>query len=262
MTRLLTATTLAALVLVSACDRREASRPPAEGDASGAVTPAGAAAPLVYESATPFAEVKLTLPEAVKAQPDLHARLYAEGVRDLKAFNEGAQADRTEFGGDEQMQPYARELTWRPAGETGRLLSLSQTGSEYTGGAHPIPVLNATIWDKAMKRPIAPAALFRPGADMAVLDRALCAAANAAKKQRDPQAQTVGLTGEGFTCPKAITVPFVLAPAPGGKAGGLTFLIGPYLVGPYAEGSYEATVPAEAFRALLAPEYAGEFAGA
>ena len=39
------------------------------------------------------------------------------------------------------------------------------------------------------------------------------------------------------------------------------FLIGPYQVGPYAEGSYEVTVPQAAFRALLAPAYADEFAG-
>ena len=46
-----------------------------------------------------------------------------------------------------------------------------------------------------------------------------------------------------------------------GKAGGLVFLIAPYLVGPYAEGSYEVTVPQSAFRSLLAPAYADEFAG-
>ena len=41
----------------------------------------------------------------------------------------------------------------------------------------------------------------------------------------------------------------------------LSSLIGPYLVGPYADGSYEVTVPQSAFRALLAPAYADEFAG-
>ena len=56
--------------------------------------------------------------------------------------------------------------------------------------------------------------------------------------------------------------PFVLAPSTTtGKAGGLIFLIGPYQVGPYAEGGYEIVVPQTAFRRLLAPAYADEFAG-
>ena len=55
----------------------------------------------------------------------------------------------------------------------------------------------------------------------------------------------------------------VLAPSQTpGRAGGLEFLIGPYIVGPFAEGAYQIVVPQTAFRGLLNPAFAGEFAGA
>jgi hypothetical protein len=124
-------------------------------------------------------------------------------------------------------------------------------------------VSTGVLWDKALKRQVTWADLFTKGADYAGLDRALCAAINAAKRDRDPDAQTVALGGKDFACPRAASTPFVLAPSTvGGKAGGLVFLIGPYQVGPYAEGAYEVTVPLSAFQSLLAPAYADEFAGA
>ncbi|MBU1347867.1 MAG: DUF3298 and DUF4163 domain-containing protein [Alphaproteobacteria bacterium] len=256
---------LAAAATLAACNRdRDQTQPaaPAPG-APAAVTPAEAAAPMAFESKTPFAEVSLTLPVAIKSQPDLHARLYAAGVRDLRQFTEGAQADRTEAGGDAGQPPYDKTIEVTPGAETGKLFSLIRTVSEYTGGAHPNASFSAILWDKALKREIAGPDLFTKGSDLSALDAALCAAVNAEKKKRDPAAQTISLTSADWNCPRAAATPFVLAPgvAPG-KAGGLTFLIGPYMVGPYSEGSYEVTVPQAAFRTLLAPAYADEFAGA
>ena len=255
--------TLAATL--GSCNREQDARapvPPAAGDTAAAVTPADAAAPMAFESKTPFAEVSLTLPIALKAQPDLHARLYAAGVRDLREFTEGAQADRTEAGGDAGMPPYNRSIEITPGAETGKLFSLIRTDSEYTGGAHPNASFASILWDKALKREITGANLFTRTGDLSALDNALCAAINAEKKKRDPAARTVGLTGGDWQCPRAAATPFVLASGTQpGKAGGLVFLIGPYQVGPYAEGSYQVTVSQTAFRSLLAPAYADEFAG-
>ena len=243
---------------LGACDRDERRPlPPAKSDTAATVTPADAAAPLTYESDTPHASVELTLPEAIKTQPDLHQMLYTTAVRDLTQFTEGAQADRTEAGGDGGMAPYDKSIAFTPAAETARLYSLTRVDSEYTGGAHPISAFRSVLWDKTDKRAVAPTALFRQGADMAVLDTALCAAVNAAKRERG--AEPVTATGADWSCPRAAETPYVLAPGATGKAAGLTFLIGPYLVGPYAEGTYEVEVPVAAFRALLAPTYAGEF---
>ena len=114
-----------------------------------------------------------------------------------------------------------------------------------------------------------PTYLFRAGADLSKLDRALCDSINAAKAARggdqawDP-APYRGEQGDGlWVCPAALETPFSLAPGDtAGKAGGLAFLIDPYVVGPYAEGVYTAVVPAAAFSALLSPEWADQFGGA
>ena len=261
--RLLLIATVAALSL-AACNReREKAAPDAAPAGAGAVvTPADAAAPFGYESQTPYASVKLTLPPALKAQPDLHAALYAATVRDLRQFVEGAQADRTEAGAEPGMPPYEKTIELKPAGETAKLFSLERVDYDFTGGAHGNSLFAGVLWDKALKRQIGAAELFRKGADGRALDQALCAAINAAKKERDPAAQPVSLGGGTWSCPKALATPFVLTPGTvGGKAGGLTFLIGPYQVGPYAEGPYEVVVPQAVFRALIAPAYAEEFAG-
>src|SRR5690606_24713089 len=113
-----------------------------------------------------------------------------------------------------------------------------------------------------LRREIGAAQLFRRGVDLSPLDQALCEAVNAAKRERVPDAEPVTLGGGSFACPRAADTPFVLVPSSvGGKAGGLRFLISPYIVGPWAEGGYEVVVPQTAFRSLLAPAYADEFAG-
>ncbi|MBX9576163.1 MAG: DUF3298 and DUF4163 domain-containing protein [Caulobacteraceae bacterium] len=253
----------AAVLTLSACNR---DREPEAGGAAGpaapgaAVTPADAAAPLIFSEKTAFATVSLKLPDAIKAQPDLHARVYADEVAHLREFAEGAQADNTEAGAPNIAYEQTVELT--VAHETGKLLSLTRSASEFTGGAHPNSVATGVLWDKALKRQIGWADIFAKGADFTALDRALCAAINAEKRARVPDAQPVTLGGKDWACPRAAETPFVLAPGTtGGKAGGLTFLIGPYQVGPYAEGAYAVTVPLSAFQSLLAPAYADEFAG-
>ena len=83
---------------LAACQRREdkadASAP--TPTAAAPVSPAAAGAPMGFDSKTQYATVKLTLPDAVKSKPDLHAPLYAAAVRDLRQFSEGAQADLSE----------------------------------------------------------------------------------------------------------------------------------------------------------------------
>jgi hypothetical protein len=275
MTRLIKAPALKFLLLVgaaatvlAACNRKEeeAAAPPPAIPAG----PAGAAAPnhpLAYESKNSFANVKLTLPDAVKGQPELHKAVYDASVKDLQTFVEGAQADRTEAGGDGGMPPYERVIEYGTAVQTGKLFGLSGTSYEFTGGAHGNPAYLAVLWDKALKRRIDLNALLKPGADRGALERLLCAAVNAEKKVRDPQAETLTLgppkDGAYWSCPALSETVVGLAPSTTpGKAGGLTFLIGPYVVGPYAEGGYEIDLPQSAIRALLNPAYADEFAGA
>ncbi len=260
---LLTAALAAGL---SACNR---DREPAPGEAPAApgqtatVTPADAAAPMGFEQKTPYADVRLTLPDAIKRQTDLHARVYAEEVRGLRQFVEGAQGELTEAGADTDRPKFEKTVTVTAALETGKLVSLKRVDFDYSGGAHPNTLSSGILWDKALKRRLGLADLFRGNADLTVLDQALCAAINAAKRARVPDSAAVTLGGRpGSACPRAADTAFVLAPGTvNGKAAGLIFYIGAYQVGPYAEGGYEIALPVSGFRTLLATAYADDFAG-
>ncbi|MBN8551844.1 MAG: DUF3298 and DUF4163 domain-containing protein [Caulobacterales bacterium] len=268
---LIALTALTAVTLLAACQRNTdeatqtppAGTPPAQPHTDPQVTAATQAAPLTYSRDTAYADVELSLPQAITAYPDLHAALYGEEVRSLREFLEGAQSDHTEFTGEEAMQPYSREVTYEVAGQTARLLSLRETNFEYTGGAHPNTGFGAVLWDKTGDRRIQPASLFRSGADLSALDQALCSAINSARAEATGEPSSLTLGGSGaWSCPRAIQTPFVLAPSTTeGRAGGLEFLIGPYLVGPYAEGSYQVVVSQGDFRSLIDPAFASDFAG-
>ena len=248
---------------VAACHRPKDETPaPSAPGAAAPSTLADAAAPMAYGSKTPFATVALTLPPAIRGQTDLHARLYAEEVRNLHQFMEGAQGDRSEAGDDPSRPPYEKTIAFSLTTDTGKLFSLKRVDFDYSGGAHPNTVSTGVLWDKALKRMVGPADLFRRGSDLTSLDQALCSAINTAKRARVPDSAGVTLDGKDWACPRAATTPFVLAPGSvPGKAAGLVFLIGPYQVGPYAEGAYEIALPATLFRSLLVPAYVDEFGG-
>lgn len=256
--------TAALAATLSACnrDREPADAPAAAPGSTAAVTPADAAAPMGFEEKTAYADVKLTLPEAIKPQTDLHARLYAEEVRKLRQFTEGAQSDRTEAGDEPDRPKYENTVTVTAAAETTKLFSLKRTAYDYSGGAHGNTLTSGVLWDKALKRQIGLADLFRKGADLTALDQALCTALNSAKRARVPDGAAITLDSKPFACPRASTTAFVLTSGTvDGKAAGLTFLVGPYQAGPYVEGGYEIAIPAAVFRSLLVPAYAGEFGG-
>ena len=253
----------AVLVLPAGCKKPEAApgkAAPAPIEAAPAI-PAGAAAPLSFADKSDAAEVSLKLPAALARQPDLHARIYAEDVASLRQFSEGAANERAELGGEGgPTQPYERTIEWSMGADTSKLLSVWSLQAEYTGGAHGNSSFNAVLWDKALKRLIAPTALFNPGVD-AAMDKALCDALTAEKKRRlEATYQPPG--PDTWSCPKWRTVSFTLSPSTEpGKAAGLTFLIAPYVAGAYAEGDYRITVPHSAFAGFLKPAYADEFAG-
>lgn len=259
---LLLSAALAATLAACNRDREEAKVPTAASDPNGLITPADAAAPPGYESKTQYADVSLSLPDALKAHPDLHARLYAEEVRKLKQFAEGAQGELTEAGAPTDRPKYENTVTLTAAAETPKLFSLKRASYDYSGGAHGNTLTAGLLWDKALKRQIGLADLFRKGADLTALDQALCSALNTAKRARAPDSTSLTFDSEPFSCPRVAVTPFVLtAGDTAGKAAGLTFLIGPYQAGPYVEGGYEIAIPATAFRSLLATAYAGEFGG-
>lgn len=249
-----TAAVAASLAACQGEDKKAEPAPGAQADTSQTT-------PLTYESKTPFATVRLTLPEAIKSQPDLYKALYQQEVSDLVGYAEGAQSDRTEAGSDSALPPYEKLITYSPPVQTGRLYSSIRNDFDYSGGAHPNTVATALLWDKTEKRRITSLDLFTKGANLSAVERALCDAVNAAKTKR-PGTTPVSNKTDTWTCPKLKDTAIVLAPGTvDGKAGGLTFLINAYAVGPYVEGAYYLTLPTTSFQSLLNPTYAAEFAG-
>jgi hypothetical protein len=254
---------IAALGLVAAlaaCDRKPA--PAAESPAAPApvaAAPAPLARPLAFDQTDPAAKVALRLPAEVANYPALHTFLYDREVAGLRTFATKAEADHKASTGQFPWRPYNRQAQWFLAADAAPLVGLRALWFEDTGGAHPNHGGASLLWDTAANREIQPKALFRPDADMTVLDKAICDAVAQAKTRREG---TVPLS-EMFSCPKWSQTVLVLAPsAIPGKVGGLTALIDPYVVGPYSEGDYEVTVPVAAFQGLLATAYADAFGGA
>ena len=254
----LTLISAAALLSLAACNRdkdKPEAPPPVVVSADGTAIPADAAAPMGFEQKSEFATVRLTLPTTIKPQTDLHARIYAQEVRQLRQYMEQSEGERSEAG-SEGLPAYEKTVTFETAFETGKLFSLKRVDFDFSGGAHPNTLSTGVMWDKALKREVSPADLFRKAADLSVLDQALCSAINPAKRARVPDSAGIVIGGKDFACPLALDTPFILAAGTTpGKAGGLIFLIRPYQVGPYAEGAYEIAIPLAIFRQLLAPAY-------
>jgi len=254
---------LGLVAALGACERKPVSPPQAPVAPSTAapapVAPAAMNRPLAFDQSDEAAKVALRLPAEIANHPDLHALLYDRETASLKTFAAKAQADRKASDGKFPWRPYARQGQWFLAAEAPPLVGLRALWFEDTGGAHPNHGAASLIWDDAAKREIPPKALFRRGADMSVLDKAICDAVAQAKTHREGAAPLNAM----FACPRWDQTVLALAPSTvPGKIGGLTVLIDPYVVGPYAEGDYEVVVPASAFQALLAPTYAGVFGGA
>ncbi|TCS12720.1 DUF3298 and DUF4163 domain-containing protein [Caulobacter sp. BK020] len=251
---------LGLVVVLAACGRKPAAPPQAPVAVSKAAPASPAMArPLAFDQSDEAAKVALRLPAEIANHPALHALLYDRETAGLKTFAAKAQADRKASDGKFPWRPYARQSQWFLVADTPPLVGLRALWFEDTGGAHPNHGGSSLVWDDAARREVQPKALFRPNADMSVLDKAICDAVAQAKTHREGAVPFSAM----FACPKWNQTVVVLAPSTiPGKIGGLTVLIDPYVVGPYAEGDYEVVVPLSAFQTLLAPAYAAAFGGA
>lgn len=224
--------------------------------------PVRPAMPLVFTQATPDATVKLTIAPAIAAWPDLHKKLYDEGVTELRKDIATAKEDRAHLDGEGLPNPaYEQELAWSVAASNPQLVSLSGTWMSYTGGAHPNSGFRTLIWRINPGDAINRAELVvPPGPGDAAVQTALCDGIRQARAAKgvDPNEDAAS-----WPCPKWRDADFVLAPSTTpGKFGGLRFVFDPYAIGPYAEGPFEVTVPYAAIKGVLAPAYADDFAGA
>lgn len=277
--------TAVAAVALAACNQQ----PPAPGPA-GAASAAGTSAPVIAappagpgtaglpgdHAETKHYKIAISLPTLpASAQP------LADALRTTadNAKREFVQA----LPDPEQMPEFADRqfellLDFRIAAQTPAFTSVRETGMQATGGAHPIPVEAAFVFDRKAGKLIALDDLFSDA------DAARTALANFAHDTlltkftadapkpgngsspdaiREWKSNMVQMLNEG-TKPTMVNYSvFVVragdhddAPSPG-----LTLVFPPYQVAPYVYGTQTVDVPASVFARFLKPGYTGDFAG-
>ncbi len=208
-------------------------------------------------------------PAEVSAIPLLLATVRSVAIKSRQELLTAAATDKAERGKqDYSFNAYESSAEVSSAGQTARLLSLSNEWYEFTGGAHPNHGTSAMLWDRALNRKIAFDSLFTNGAagSAAVLRKIYCAALdNERLKRRGPEDAPDGDVADDpfYQCPKFAE----LAIIPEGKAGRpfakVTIHADPYVAGPYVEADYDIGLPVtSAFVAALKPQYRASFAPA
>lgn len=234
--------------------------------------------PLSWTKVTPYAKLGLHLPAQVAHAPVLRERLYRGETKGLLAFDLKAADPKDGLRGDPPViraqGPREMDVAYTFVLETPRLIGLRRDAYEDTHGAHPNDVIGGVVFDKASNTNLHPLDLLKLGVDERPLDKALCDAARAAKRERNTgwkEAEDPNFscpTWRGIPGPKGRMLegssPPQITLTPGdrpGRAAGLTFLYSAYDIGSHAEGPYDIVLPATVFGAALKPEYAAQFAG-
>jgi len=221
--------------------------------------------------ATNAVEITVTIDDALKAYPRLHADLLAEGQRQAATWRTDAVKERRRYPQsviDGRAWTYTRVYTLRSV-IAHRYISIRRDDDRYEGGAHPNSFTNTILWDLVSKRRVSIRPFFKETADNGPTMRTLARRIRAAlAKQKKARGIEVADNPERDAPLRAVAPqlsrlgPVMLAPSNDtDKSSGLTFHFSPYVVGPYAEGSFTAFVPWTEFKALLSPQGAALFSG-
>ncbi|HET9819364.1 MAG TPA: RsiV family protein [Rhodanobacteraceae bacterium] len=278
-------TAVAALAL-GACSQSPA---PAPSGPAGAASAAGTSAPVIAappaspgtaglpgdHAETKHYKIAITLPnlpaneqplaDALRTTADNAKREFVQALPDPEQLPEFA---------DRQFELL---LDFKIAAHTPTFTSVRETGMQATGGAHPIPVEAAFVFDRKAGKLIALDGLF------ADADAARTALANFAHDTlltkftadapkpgdgsspdaiREWKSNMVQMLNEGT---KPTTVNYSIFVVRAGAAEeapspGLTLVFPPYQVAPYVYGTQTVDVPASVFARFLKPGYRGAFA--
>ena len=202
-------------------------------------------------------------PAAAGAIPELRASLEAERDRAVAEARRDAAQDKAEAArNDYPFQPHSLGIGWEVVTETPRFLSLSQSLSSYTGGAHGNSGSGGLVWDKAAFRRLEAADVFasRSALRAAVL-APFCAGLDRERRKKgvEPPASNDEVFPRCIDPVKDSTI--ILGSSDRNRIDRLGFLIDPYVAGPYVEGGYEVTLPVTpAVLAAVKPEYRDAFA--
>lgn len=220
----------------------------------------------VTASANGF-EGEITIDGGIVAVPRLH-ELIEPRMRGQLAETQVHSQLNTQARGVATADGLFFKADWTssPAGK--RYLNVRGFISTFAGGAHPMTVYEAFVWDRLGQRRLALADLLRDPMPGSGAVTALAAAARAAlievKRSRIPdyvpeQDGFIAAEGDGPFVPDLLRFArnFQLVPADDpGQGGGILLLYSPYDVGPYSEGGFEVLVPASTVAPLLKPDAA------
>jgi hypothetical protein len=241
--------------------------PPAPATASTAGLPGDHATTRHYKIAIDLPSLppnEKPLADALRATADHAKRDFLDALPDPEQM--------PEFAG----RQFEMQLDFKVAANTPAFTSVRETGMQDTGGAHPIPVEAAFVFDRKAGKLITLDDLFAdPDAARTALanfahDTLLKKfMANAPKPGegspeaiRDWKTNMTQMLGDG-TKPTSVNYSvFVVraGSAPDAASPGIALIFPPYQVAAYVYGTQTVDVPASVFAKFLKPGYAGAFA--
>lgn len=165
-------------------------------------------------------------------------RLEAENMRtaaDREASDDMNRADE----GVVPFRQHELRLDWAAEAETDRLLVLSGTIYQYTGGAHGMTGFTSAFFDRTSRKRINFNDLFNDApATLKVLEKDWC---TGLQQERDDRRRGLEVSDLFQDCPTLSEQ--VIVPQGEGKITNLMVLVEPYVAGPYSEGTYKVYLP-------------------
>jgi hypothetical protein len=203
--------------------------------------------------------LEVDAPELNPAWAPLKAALDDYVARQKHVFLEGLEdpAARREA----RQMPWDLNLEIAVAAHTDRFVNVQVDGSSFTGGAHPLPIVDSFTYDAQAQRLIALDDLFTDpkAAEAAFAVEARRQLLTELDAPDNPLASDPELIREGTEPGKQHYRVFGLMTGDDGKVHGLSFTFPPYQVAAYAAGTQTLNVPTTVFEALLKPEYRDAF---
>jgi hypothetical protein len=207
-------------------------------------------------------EFSFQWPAQVSAEKELAKQLDAEREERFAVSKdewESSVADCPPEAVSCRTYSYANE--YQVIADLPRFLSLSNSLSTYTGGAHGLYGKGSQVWDRESDSLIDPETMFT---SQAALEQAVGAKACAALDRERHKRRGEAIDGPGGewpnNCPGMNETTLFLGSSNGKTFDRLGLYYGPYVAGPYAEGEYEINLPVDAaVIAAVKPEFASAF---
>jgi len=237
--------------------------PAANGPGTRASVEAGQHGSRAVSESSDLLEFEFAYPAAAGAIPPLKARLDERLATERADMAEGArQAKEEAEANGYPFHPYGSWTSWEVVTDLPRWLSLSQSYSAYTGGAHPNHRTASLLWDREEGAEREVLSLFASAAALeAAVQPQLCQALDRQREEKRGEPVVRAASDWMTECPALDSVTVLLGSATKEKFDRLGFLFDPYVAGPYAEGGYEVTLPVtQAVIAAVRPEFRASFA--